>query len=81
MDADAFKAAVRSPDRRVQLEALRDKLAEELAEPRAGMAIAPIAKELREVMAELLSLPDETKKDSVVDIRAAIARKQAAAGL
>lgn len=80
MDRAAFKAAVRSADRRTQLEALRDHLAEELAEPRAGMAIAPISKELREVLSELAALNPPKGDDKVVDLAARIAGKQAAAG-
>jgi len=69
---------VRSTDRRTQLEALRDKLADELAEPRAGMAVAPIAKQLDEVLEKIAALPDESKKDTVVDLRARIAARQQA---
>jgi len=41
------------------------------------MAIAPIAKQLDEVLEKLAALPDAEKADVVVDLRAAIARKQA----
>ena len=80
MDSAAFKAAIASKDRRTQLEAMRDHLADELAEPRAGMAIAPIAKQLDEVLEKLAALPDETKADVVVDIRRRLAGLPAAAG-
>jgi ribosomal protein L4 len=80
VDSAAFKAAIASKDRRTQLEAMRDHLADELASPRAGMAIAPIAKQLDEVLEKLAALPDETKADVVVDIRRRLAGLPAAAG-
>ena len=80
MDADDFKTAIQSADRRTQLEALRDRLAGEIAEPREGMAMAPISKELREVLAELATL-DPPKGDArVVDLADRIARIQGTAG-
>ena len=51
--------------RREQLEALRDHLAQELENAPAGIAIAPIAAQLRSVLADLESLP--TGKGSTVD--------------
>jgi len=59
---------------------MRDLLAAELAEPRAGMAIAPISKELREVIAELTAFEPVKDDENVVDLTARIAGKQAAAG-
>jgi hypothetical protein len=44
------------------------------------MAIAPIAKQLDEVLEKLAALPDETKADVVVDIRRRLAGLPAAAG-
>ena len=79
MNSAAFKAAIASKDRRTQLEALRDHLADELAEPRAGMAIAPIAKQLDEVLEKLAALDPVKKGSKLVDLNARIARKQAAA--
>ena len=79
MDADEFKIAIRSTDRRTQLEALRDHLATELADPRAGMAIAPISKELREVLAELAAMEPPKGDARVVDLTARIAGIKTAA--
>lgn len=72
--------AVSTGNRRESLEAIRGRLAEELQRAE-GRDVASLAKELRAVIAELDALPNPLEVDGVVDLRAAIARKQAAAGL
>lgn len=59
---------VASGDRRRSLEALRDHLAQELENAPAGLAIGPIANQLRVVLAELDTLPDATKESTVDDL-------------
>lgn len=73
-------AVVATGKRRDSLEALRDHLAEELENAPAGIAIGPIAKELRTVMSELDALPDG--KESTVDdlAKRRASRRAAAAG-
>ena len=51
------------------LEALRDLLAESLAEAEPGQRAA-LAKQLRETMAELASLPDAAKRSTSDDLAA-----------
>lgn len=70
--------AVRSGDR-AALEAIRDRLAEELASPEC-FGVAGIARELRAVLADLAALP--VAKGSVVDEldEKRRARRAAAAG-
>jgi hypothetical protein len=73
-------AVIATGKRRESLEALRDHLAQELENAPAGIAIGPIAKELRTVMAELDSMPDG--KESTVDdlAKRRASRRAAAAG-
>lgn len=77
---EGLAAIVATGKRRESLEALRDHLARELENAPAGIAIGPIAKELRTVMLELESLPDA--KESTVDdlAKRRAARRAAAAG-
>lgn len=53
--------AAKSGDKRATLIALRDKLAETINNCESGRDMAANSKRLMEVMAELESLPDETK--------------------
>lgn len=69
---------VATGDRRKSLEAVRDHLARNLVDAE-GREVATIAKELRNVMAELYSLPGEregSKSDELAERRA---RRRAAA--
>lgn len=78
MDALSLPSVVATGDRRKSLEAVRDLLADRLVEASTREA-APIAKELRNVMAELYSLPGEregSKSDELAERRA---RRRAAA--
>ena len=71
-------AVIATGQRRESLEALRDHLAQELENAPAGIAIGPIAKELRTVMAELDSMPDG-KESTVDDLAKRRASRRAAA--
>jgi len=75
-------ATVAGGDRRQSLEAIRDRVASELAVAE-GRDVAPLARELRAVIAELDGMPVEDQEVSpVANLTARIAaRKQAAAGL
>jgi len=80
------REAALSGDRRKILEAVRDQLATELDEGRTAVAVAPIAKQLVDVVRELDSMPG-THKDSKSDelaerrkTRRVAARKSEAAG-
>jgi hypothetical protein len=76
-----MRKAVATGDRRAGLEALRDFLAAQLAGKQASVALAPLANQLREVMAELDSMPDERAEVSrVADLQARLDRKRSAAG-
>lgn len=69
---------VRNGSRREALEAIRDRLATALQDAE-GRDAAPLAKELRAVIAELDSMPTAAEVSPVADLRARIAaRKQAA---
>ncbi len=59
--------AAKSGDKRATLMALRDKLAETIANCESGRDMAANSKRLMEVMAELESLPDPNKKESAHD--------------
>jgi hypothetical protein len=61
--------AVESGDRRASLEAIRDKLARELAET-GGRDAAAIAKELRAVISELDGLPGGKERSTVDELAA-----------
>lgn len=77
--SDGLPSAVRQ-DRRTALEAIRGKLATEL-EYASGRDTAPIAKELRAVIAELESLPGGQEVSAVDDLSARReARRADAAG-
>jgi len=52
----SLAAVVASGDRRASLEAIRDKLVAELAET-SGFHAGPLAKELRDVIREIHTLP------------------------
>lgn len=80
MDGSSLPEVVATGDRRKSLEAVRDHLAARLIDAGTREAAA-IAKELRNVMAELYSLPGEregSKSDELADRRAR--RRAAAAG-
>ena len=68
-----------SGDRRAALEAIRDRLATELARPDC-FGVAGIAKELRAVIAELESLPG-AKESISDDLAARRAKRRSAAAV
>ncbi|MFB7473992.1 hypothetical protein [Kitasatospora sp. NPDC056184] len=68
--------AVASGDRRAALEAVRDKLAAELAES-SGPVVAQLSKELRATIAELESLPGGREVSPVDDLSARRAARRA----
>lgn len=68
--------AVESGDRRSALEAIRDRLAEELAGA-DGKDAAPLARELRATLAELESLPGGKEVSAVDDLSARRAARRA----
>ncbi|WP_327073452.1 hypothetical protein OG196_16305 [Kitasatospora purpeofusca] len=68
--------AVTSGDRRAALEAVRDKLARELAESE-GPVVAQLSKELRATLAELESLPGGREVSAVDDLSARRAARRA----
>lgn len=70
---------VRAGDRRDSLEAIRDKLVTEL-ERTDGFHAGPLAKELRDVIREIHSLPIPGVK-RVDDLAARRARRREASGL
>lgn len=73
---------VAAGDRRHSLEALRDHLAQELENAPAGLAIGPIANQLRVVLAELDAMPDASKESTVDDLdKRRRARRAASAGV
>jgi hypothetical protein len=74
-DSEAFEAAIRSGDQRQALEAIRDRLAEGVmaADDRRLLHLAPLAKQLVDVLDKLEELPTP-KADSVDDTRAAADR-------
>ena len=57
---------VATGDRRKSLEAIRDTLAERFVTTRSAVALAPIAKQLTEVIREIDSIPGE-REDSASD--------------
>jgi hypothetical protein len=70
--------AVRSGDRRVSLEKMRNALAESL-EAADGKEVAAISKELREVMRELEQIPTGKEVSTSDDLAAKRAARLAAA--
>ncbi len=78
---DEVTGAAASGDRRRALEAVRDKVAAELAEA-SGPVVAILSKELRATMAELESLPGGREASAVDDLsqRRAARRAEAASG-
>ena len=73
---------VANGNRRDSLEALRDHLAQELENAPAGLAIGPIANQLRVVLAELDALPDARQESTVDDLaKRRSTRRAAAAGV
>ncbi|WP_329187036.1 hypothetical protein [Actinacidiphila glaucinigra] len=73
-------AAASSGDRRLALEAIRDRLAKELHDAE-GRDVATIAKELRTTIAELDALPGGKEASAVDDLTARrAARRSKAAG-
>lgn len=73
--SDVIGAAV-GGDRRAILEAVRDRLAEELAGAK-GKDAAPLAKELRATLAELESLPGGKEVSPLDDLSARRAARRA----
>lgn len=71
-----LESIVKGGERRASLEAIRGKLATELAEA-YGKDAATIAKELRDVMRELDSLPTSGEESTVDDLAARRARRLA----
>jgi hypothetical protein len=67
-----------STDHRSRLEAVRDRLTEELNEA-SGRDVASIARELRLTLAELESLPDAREESPVDDLSARREARRAAA--
>lgn len=65
-------------DRRTRLEAVRDRLTEELADA-SGRDVASISRELRLTLAELDGLPDMRKESAVDDLSARRQARRAAA--
>ncbi len=78
LDASSLPAVVATGDRRKSLEAVRDLLADRLIEAGTREA-ATIAKELRNVMAELYSLPGEREGSKSDELAARRDRRRAAA--
>lgn len=71
---EGLARVVAGGDRRASLIALRDHLARELENPVPGIAIGPIAKELRAVIAEIDGIPgarEGSKSDELAAKRAA----------
>lgn len=67
-----FREAVAGADRAVALAAVRDRLADEMAVAE-GAAVASLAKQLRETLAELAAIapPEVSKRDQLAAARAA----------
>jgi hypothetical protein len=77
---ESLVAVVRSGDRRLSLESMRDQLAERL-EGAEGRDAAVLSKELREVMKELEQIPtgkEVSTSDDLAERRAARIAKAAA---
>jgi uncharacterized protein related to proFAR isomerase len=74
-DSEAFEAAVRSDDPREALSAIRDRLAEGVlaADGNRLLHLAPLAKQLVEVIEKIQAIP-EPEADSVDDSREATER-------
>jgi hypothetical protein len=74
-DSEAFEAAIRSGDSRKALEAVRDQLAEGVmaADDRRLIHLAPLAKQLVDVLEKIEGLPIP-KADSVDNSREATER-------
>lgn len=64
-----FVSVIADGGRRAALEAIRDKLAVELAATE-GFHAGPLARELRAVLAELDELPDGKRESTVDDLAA-----------
>lgn len=72
---------VASGDVRRSLTALRDHLAQALENCRRADAVAPIARQLADVIERLEKLPDENRESAVDDLtKRRSARRAAAAG-
>lgn len=59
--AKSLVKAAASGDRRVMLEALRDKLADTIENTESGRDVAALARRLMDVCAELDALPDDSE--------------------
>ena len=59
--AKSLVKAAASGDRRVMLEALRDKLADTIENTESGRDVAALARRLMDVCAELDALPDDNE--------------------
>lgn len=73
---DSLRDVVGSGDRRCALQAIRDRLAEELGAAN-GAAAAVLAKELRATLAELDALPGGREVSPVDDLSARRAARRA----
>lgn len=80
MAPEPLTEAVASGDRRRALTALRDRLAEEIEGSRSSMAIAPMAKQLTDVLKELDGLPIPGEVSRVDELARRAARRREAAG-
>jgi hypothetical protein len=76
--ADPLIKVVQSGDRRQSLEAIRDRLASELDEAE-GRDVAPIAKELRNVIDTIEALPGAREGSKSDDLAAQRAKRRAQA--
>lgn len=61
--------AARSGDRRMTLEALRDKLAASIQDCESGRDVAALSKRLMEVMGELDALPQPSAEDELEELQ------------
>ena len=76
-DSEGLAAVVATGDHRASLEALRDRIAAELGMVE-GRDVAPLAKQLADVMRELSNMPAAKGASSLDDLRARRARHTSA---
>jgi hypothetical protein len=77
---DDLPAVVARGDRRESLRAIRDRLADELQHAE-GRDVAPIAKQLTEVIREIDALPNAAEVSEVADLAKRRESRRKAAGL
>lgn len=86
MPSAGLSEAVGGGDRRAALEALRDRLASELEHEadagfcvkckRSSSSVAPLAKQLRDVLSDIETLPKATKETPLDELRRRRAARQ-----